>query len=196
MASLSMGFVGIGLALLITGGDRILIQDPVFRSLLTYRLGGFPLMAYVALGGLLAAWFIQNYTIIGRNFYAVGGAEDLARASGLNIQKIRIFCFVLAGVFFALGAILAVAQIGIAEAVTGRNFMFLSITSVVVGGTALWGGAGGAGHTLIGVLIVNVIGNGMVVIGLPSYVQDGVLGVLVITAVYLSTDRHTLSFVK
>lgn len=196
MASLSMGFVGIGLSLLVTGGDRILVEDPLFRSLLTYRLGGFPLMAYVALAAVIAGWFIQTQTTIGRNFYAVGGGEDLAHASGLNVSRVRVICFMIAGVFYALGAILAVAQIGIAETVTGRNFMFVSITSVVVGGTALWGGAGGVWNTLVGVLIVNVIGNGMVVIGLPSYVQDGVLGLLVITAVYLSTDRRSLAFVK
>lgn len=195
MASLSLGFVGIGLSLLITGGDRILIDDPVFRSLLTVRVGGFPLMAYAALACLLEAWFIQDNTTTGRNFYAVGG-EDLARASGLNVGRLRIIGFVLAGVFYALGAIFAVARLGIAETETGRNFMFMSITSVVVGGTALRGGAGGVWNTLVGVLIVNVIANGMVVIGLADYFQDGVLGLLVIAAVYLSTDRRSLSFVK
>ena len=74
--------------------------------------------------------------------------------------------------------------------------MFVSITSVVVGGTALWGGVGGVWNALVGVLIVNVINNGMVVIGLPDYVQDGVLGVLVIVAVVLSTDRRLCPFVK
>lgn len=196
MASLSMGFVGIGLSLLITGGDRLLVQDPVFRGLLTHRVGGFPLMVYVAFAALLVGWFIQSRTTIGRNFYAVGGGEELAHASGLNVGRIRVLCFLIAGVFYALGAILAVAQIGIAETVTGRNLMFVSITSVVVGGTALWGGSGGVWNTLVGVLIVNVIGNGMVVIGLPNYVQNGILGLLVIAAVYLSTDRRSLSFVK
>jgi len=196
MASLSMGFVGIGLSLLITGGDRILVEDPLFRSLLTYRLGGFPLMVYVAVIALLVAAFIQGHTRIGRNFYAVGGGEELAHASGLNVSRVRVIGFLIAGVFYAIGAMLAVAQLGIAETVTGRNLMFVSITSVVVGGTALWGGIGGVWNTLVGVLIVNVIGNGMVVIGLPTYVQNGVLGVLVIAAVFLSTDRRTLSFVK
>jgi ribose transport system permease protein len=74
--------------------------------------------------------------------------------------------------------------------------MFVSITAVVVDGTALWGGIGGVWNTLVGVLIVNVINNGMVVIGLPGFVQDGVLGVLVILAVVLSTDRARVSFVK
>jgi ribose transport system permease protein len=74
--------------------------------------------------------------------------------------------------------------------------MFISITAVVVGGTALWGGIGGVWNTLVGVLVVNVINNGMVVIGLPGYIQDGVLGLLVIVAVVLSTDRKSVSFVK
>lgn len=196
MASLSLGFTGIGLSLLITGGDRILIEDPLFRSLLTVRVWGFPLMVYAAVICLLVAWFIQDNTTTGRNFYAVGGGEDLARASGLNVGRVRVIGFILAGIFYALGAIFAVARLGIAETETGRNFMFISITSVVVGGTALRGGSGGVWNTLVGVLIVNVIGNGMVVIGLADYFQDGMLGLLVIAAVCLSADRRSLSFVK
>ncbi len=196
MASLSMGFVGTGLALVLTGGDRIRVEDELFRSLLTVRWLNFPIMVYVAVVFLLIAWFIQSRTTLGRNFYAVGGGEELAHASGLDVNRVRVMGFMLAGIFYAVGALLAVGRIGIAETATGNNFMFVSITSVVVGGTALWGGIGGVWNTLIGVLIVNVINNGMVVIGLPSYVQDGVLGLLVIAAVALSTDRKTVSFVK
>ncbi|MBL4768475.1 MAG: ABC transporter permease [Rhodobacteraceae bacterium] len=196
MASLSMGFVGTGFALLLTGGDRLRIEDELFRSLLTARWLNFPIMVYVAGFFLLVAWFIQSRTPLGRNFYAVGGGEELAHASGLNVNRVRVLGFTLAGIFYAIGALLAVGRIGIAETATGNNFMFVSITSVVVGGTALWGGKGGVWNTLIGVLIVNVINNGMVVIGLPGYLQDGVLGLLVIIAVVLSTDRKSVSFVK
>lgn len=196
MASLAMGFVGTGLAMVMTGGDRIRIEDELFRGLLTQRILNFPLMVYVAGVFLLIAWFIQTRTVLGRNFYAVGGGEDLAVASGLNVNRVRIMGFTLAGVFFAAGALLAVGRIGIAETATGNNFMFLSVTAVVVGGTALWGGIGGVWNTLVGVLIVFVIGNGMVVIGLPGYFQDAVLGLLVILAVILSTDRKSISFVK
>ena len=196
MASLAMGFVGTGFALLLTGGDRIRVEDEIFRSLLTVRWFNFPIMCYVALAALLVAWFLQSRTTLARNFYAVGGGEELAQASGLNVARVRIMGFTLAGVFFALGALMAVGRIGIAETVTGKDFMFISITAVVVGGTALWGGIGGVWNTLVGVLIVNVINNGMVVIGLPNFVQDGVLGVLVIIAVVLSTNRRSISFVK
>lgn len=196
MASLAMGFVGTGVAVLLTDGEKIFVEDDVFRGLLTERWFGFPIMCYLAVVFLLIAWFIQTSTTLGRNFYAVGGGEELAHASGLNVKRVRIVGFALAGVFYALGALFAVARIGIAESITGNNFMFVSITSVVVGGVALWGGIGGVWNALVGVLIVNVINNGMVVIGLPDFLQDGVLGLLVILAVVLSTDRRSLSFVK
>jgi ribose transport system permease protein len=196
MASLAMGFVGTGAAVLMTGGNIVKIDDDIFRSLLTWRILGFPLMVYVALGFLLLAWFIQSRTTLGRNFYAVGGGEELAHASGVNVRRVRVLGFALAGMFFAVAAILQVAKLGQAESVTGANFMFISITSVVVGGVALWGGIGGVWNALLGVLIVAVINNGMVVIGLPDYLQDGMLGILVIVAVVLSTDHRAISFVK
>jgi ribose transport system permease protein len=196
MASLAMGFVATGLSVMMTRGEKIFVKDEVFRGLLTERIFGFPLMVYFALLFLVIAWFIQSYTTLGRNFYAVGGGEELAVASGLNVRRVRVAGFALAGVFYALGALFAVGKIGIAESITGLNFMFISITSAVVGGVALWGGVGGVWNTLVGVLIVNVINNGMVVIGLPAFLQDGVLGILVIVAVVLSTDRRSLSFVK
>lgn len=196
MASLAMGFIATGAVVLITGGDIVKINDDTFRMLLTWRIAGFPLMIYVVVALSVLAWFIQAYTRLGRNFYAVGGGEELAHASGLNVRRVRILGFVVAGVFYAVAGILQVAKLGQAESVTGANFMFLSITSVVVGGVALWGGIGGVWNAVIGVIIVNVISNGMIVIGLPDYLQDGMLGILVIVAVILSTDRRAVSFVK
>ena len=196
MASLAVGFVGMGLSVLLTSGDIVRVNDDVFRALLFKRIVGFPLMAYVAVAVVFAAWFIQRKTTLGRNFYAVGGGEDLAHASGLNVRRVRALGFALAGVFYAIGAIFAVARGGMAESLTGTNYMFISITSVVVGGTSLMGGNGGVWNTVIGVLIVNVIANGMVVMGLPNFVQDGVLGALVIMAVVLSTNRKALHLVK
>jgi ribose transport system permease protein len=84
MSSLAMGFIGTGAAVLMTGGNIVKINDEVFRSLLTYRVLGFPLMAYVAALFLLIGWIILSHTRLGRNFYAVGGGEELANASALH----------------------------------------------------------------------------------------------------------------
>ena len=196
MSSLAMGFVGIGAAVLLTGGGIVRIDDDIFRSLLTYRIQGFPLMVYVAILFLIFGIIIQKFTVLGRNLYAIGGAEDLAAASGVPVLSTRILAFSLAGFYYSLAGVLQVAKLGQAESVTGANLMFLSITAAVVGGVALWGAIGGVFNALIGVLIVAVINNGMVVIGLPDYLQDGVLGILVIVAVILSTNRSNIRFVK
>lgn len=196
MASLAMGFVGTGAAILITGGNIVKVDDDVFRGLLTVRFFGFPIMVYVAVFFLLIAAFIQSYTTLGRNLYAIGGGEELAHASGVKVRRVRVMAFAFAGACYAIAAILAVGKIGQAESVSGANFMFISITSVVVGGVALWGGTGGVWNALVGVLIVSVINNGMVVIGLPDFIQDGMLGLLVIIAVVLSTDRRSIQVVK
>ena len=110
--------------------------------------------------------------------------------------KEREFWLFRSQVLLCFGRYLQVAKLGQAESVTGANLMFLSITAAVVGGVALWGAIGGVFNALIGVLIVAVINNGMVVIGLPDYLQDGVLGLLVIAAVILSTNRSSIRFVK
>ena len=196
MSSLAMGFVGIGAAVLLTGGGIVRIDDDIFRSLLTYRIQCFPLMVYVAILFLIFGIIIQKFTVLGRNLYAIGGAEDLAAASGVPVLRARVLAFSLAGFYYSLAGVLQVAKLGQAESVTGANLMFLSITAAVVGGVALWGAIGGVFNALIGVLIVAVINNGMVVIGLPDYLQDGVLGLLVIVAVILSTNRSNIRFVK
>ncbi|WP_417582628.1 ABC transporter permease [Nitrincola sp.] len=196
LASLGIGFSCIGLTMVMTGGIRISANDQVFRLLLTERFFGFPLMVYVAFAALLLAYFIQKKTALGRNLYAIGGGEELAHASGVKVERVRIIAFALAGAFYALGAMFAVAQIGSVASNLGTGFMFVSITSVVVGGTALIGGIGGIWQTLTGVLIVAVISNGMVLAGLPTYIQEGVLGVLVILSVAVATNRKSVQLVK
>jgi ribose transport system permease protein len=196
MSSLSMGYIGLGATFVLSGGYRINVQDPIFRSLLTQRLFEMPYMVYFALLGLLFAVFIERFTVVGRNIFAVGGGEELARASGLDVARVRVLGFVIAGAFYGLGALLAVARVGIADGSSGSNLMFTAITAVVVGGTSLIGGHGGVLNTLIGTLIVAAISNGMIVIGLPSYVQSGVLGLIVIIAVALSTNRKAIRFIK
>ncbi len=196
LVSLGVGFSLVGATMVITGGERIPLADPVFRLLLTERYLDFPLMVYLAWIGFFTAWFIQEYTALGRNFYAVGGGEHLAYASGLHVNRIRVLGFALAGAFYGLGAIFAVARLGSVASNLGDGYAFVAITSVVVGGTSLMGGNGGVWQTLIGVLIINVINNGMVLVGFPTYIQQGVLGALVIVAVALVTQRKRLQIVK
>ncbi|PDT50139.1 ABC transporter permease [Sinorhizobium fredii] len=196
MASLGMGFVGVGVATVILGGERVGILDQNIRALALTRALGLPLSVYVGLLMLAVAWFIQDHTRIGRHIMALGGGEDLAAASGINVKRVRVLAFTIAGAFFGVGAVLACARLGASSALIGSGQLFTAISAVVVGGTALTGGKGGVLQTVLGVLIVVVLNNGMIILGLPSFVQQGVLGLAIILAVLLNSPRRTVAIIK
>jgi ribose transport system permease protein len=196
MATLGMWFVGVGIANAILGGTAVRINDPLIRGLAIERFLGLPWGVWLALLALLVAWVIQDHTRLGRYLYALGGGEELAALSGIPVNKVRIAAFTLAGVFYALGGILAAAQLGLGNALIGQGRLFTTITAVVVGGTALSGGQGSVLQTLVGVLIVVVLANGMVLMGVSPYVQQAVQGLMIIVAVALSIDRARMRIVK
>jgi ribose transport system permease protein len=196
MATLGTWFIGVGVANALLGGMAIRINDPWIRGLAIERLFGFPWGVWLSLVCLAVALLIQNYTRLGRYIYALGGGEELAALSGIPVARVRIVTFTLAGVFYAIGGVLAAAQLGLGNAQIGSGRLFTTITGVVVGGTALSGGQGGMLQTLVGVLIVVVLSNGMVLMGVPPSVQIGVQGLMIIAAVALSIDRKLMRIVK
>ncbi|MCP4381787.1 MAG: ABC transporter permease [Hyphomicrobiales bacterium] len=196
MTTLGTWFIGVGVANALLGGMATRINSPLIRGLAIDRFLGFPWGVWLALLCFLIALAIQNYTRLGRYIYALGGGEELAALSGIPVARVRILTFTLAGVFYAVGGILAAAQLGLGNAQIGTGRLFTTITAVVVGGTALSGGQGGVHQTLVGVLIVVVLNNGMVLMGVPPSVQIGVQGLMIIAAVALSINRKLLRIVK
>ena len=196
MTTLGTWFIALGAANALLGGMSTRINDPFIRGLAVVRFMGFPWGVWLALFCLLLALIIQNYTRLGRYIYALGGGEDLAALSGISTFRVRLATFTLAGAFYAVGGILAAAQLGLGNAQIGTGWLFTTITAVVVGGTSLAGGQGGVLQTLVGVLIVGVLSNGMVLMGVPSSVQIGVQGLMIIAAVALSIDRKLNRIVK
>jgi len=196
MATLGVWFVGVGAANALLGGMAVRINDPMIRALAIERVFGFPWGVWLAIVCLGVALVIQNHTRFGRYVYALGGGEELAALSGISVARVRITAFTLAGVFYAIGGILAAAQLGLGNAQIGNGRLFTTVTAVVVGGTALSGGQGSVLQTLVGVLIVVVLANGMVLMGVPPSVQIGVQGLMIIVAVALSLDRKLMRIVK
>ncbi len=196
MVTLGMWFVGIGIGNTILGGIQVRITDETIRALALDQLLGLKYQVWLALLALLVAWIVQERTRLGRYIFAIGGGEDLAALSGIPTRLVRILTFTMAGVFYALGGIMAAAQQGSAFALIGSGRLFTAITAVVVGGTALWGGQGGVLNTLVGVLIVVVLANGMVLMGVSPFIQQIVQGLLIIVAVALSVDRKRATLVK
>ena len=196
MATLGMWFVGLGLATYMLGGSAVRLMDPNLRALALTRLFELPLAVWIAAAAFLFAVVVQYFTRLGRHIVAAGGGEDIAELSGINLRRLRIAAFTLAGFFYGIAGVLAAAQLGQSNAVVGDGRLFAAVTAVVVGGTALTGGEGGVINTLIGVLIVTVLGNGMILLGFSPYVQQTVQGLMIIAAVGLSLDRTRLKIVK
>ncbi len=196
MVSLGVWFVALGLATLILGGTTVRVLDPAFRGLALHYFLGFSLEVWLALAALAVCWIIERFTTIGRYMYAIGGGEDLALLSGIPVNRVKVIVFTIAGALYGMGGMLAAAQLGQAQALIGNGRLFSAITAVVVGGTALSGGEGGVLNTLIGVLIISTLANGMVLVGISPYVQQAVQGLLIIVAVALTLDRTRMKIVK
>jgi ribose transport system permease protein len=196
MTTLGSWFIAVGVANALLGGMATRINDPWIRGLAIQRAFGFPWGVWLSLACLAIALVIQNHTRLGRYIYALGGGEDLAALSGIPAARVRMATFTLAGVFYAVGGILAAAQLGLGSAQIGAGRLFTTVTAVVVGGTSLSGGEGGVLQTFVGVLIVSVLSNGMVLMGVPPSYQIGFQGVMIIAGVALSIDRKRMRIVK
>jgi ribose transport system permease protein len=196
ITTLAVGFVASGIGTAWLSGNTIRVSDTALRSISITRYAGLPLSVWIALLALGIAWGVHRHSLLGRHTLAIGGGEDLARLSGVKVRQVRIAIFALAGAFYGLAGILAVAQYGQGHAMIANGQLFIAITAIVVGGTSLAGGNGSPLNTLIGTLIVVVLGNGMVLLGVPPYVQQGIQGVLIIAAVTLALNRSRRRIVK
>lgn len=204
MATLAMQYVGLGLATLLLAGNFAQMRDPQIRGLVLNRFpvfpdapaNGLPYATWLAILAFILAYVIQRYTKIGRYMFAIGGGEDLAALSGVRINRYKLIIFTLAGLFCGLGAVVRAAQVGLAQPAIGAGMLFTSITGVVVGGTALSGGEGGAFNTLVGVLIVTVLHNGMILLGVNPYIQQAIQGVIIVVSVALTINRGRLKTIK
>jgi ribose transport system permease protein len=171
-------------------------MDQNIRALALKRYYDLPYSVWVALITLLITYIIQRFTKIGRYAYAIGGGEDLAALSGVPVRRYKVIIFTLAGTLYGLGGMLSAAQLGQGNALISQGRLFSVITAIVVGGTSLSGGTGGVMNTLVGVLIVGALGNGMILMGISPYVQEAVLGLLILVAVGISLDRSQLKIIK
>jgi len=145
---------------------------------------------------LIIVQFIQDHTRFGRYIYAIGGDELLAKQAGINVDKIKIIVFTIAGSFYGLAALFLATRLGSAHPRTGLNLTFPAITAIAVGGVALTGGIGGAKNAALGALIVTALNDGLILMQVNPYIQQAVNGVVLVAAVALTIDRRKLGFIK
>lgn len=176
-----------GLAGIICGGFPIANKMPTWFNVIgTGRIGFIPIPVLILIAVFLIAFFIMKYTEIGRAIYAVGGNVEAARLNGINVMKTEMFCFVSTALLASLAGFMNSAQVLQATFNFGRGWETDVISAVVIGGTAMTGGIGTMTGTLLGVIFIGVIANGMTLLDLSVYMQYVVRGALLFGAVLLS----------
>ena len=192
IATLGTMYISRGLAFIYTakvthGGLGIIKGLPTNFSVLTKYLWHIPVPVIFLVMIVLIFIFIQTKTIFGKYIYAIGGNEETARLSGVNVSKIRFILFVVVGLLAGLSGIIMASRIGSGQPNSGIGFEFDVIVAVILGGTSLSGGEGSMIGTLIGALIVGVLGNGLNLLGVQTFYQYVASGVVLIIAVLLDT---------
>jgi ribose transport system permease protein len=186
-----------GIALQILEGRAIQFTSPDFEQVAIGQLiPRLPNIALCALVAWAAVVVLAGRTRFGRYMYIIGGGETVARTSGIPVRRYKIYAFALSGLLAGLGAALAVARLGAAGPSLGSDLLLNSLAAIVVGGTSLAGGVGGPQRTLIGVLIIAILDNGLNLMGVSQYTQMVIKGAVVVIAVLVSQERLRGAVVK
>jgi len=194
LGSLSV-FTGVALELL--GGRALQYNSPAFDELAIGQLvPHFPNVALTAIILWAVMVLVCFKTRFGRYMYVIGGGEAVARTSGVPVVRYKIYAFMLSGALAGIAGTLAVARVGAAGPTLGTDLLLNSLAAVVVGGTSLSGGVGGVHRSLLGVLIITLLDDGLNLLGVNQYLQMIIKGAVVIAAVLASQDRSKMVIVK
>lgn len=179
-----------GLSYIYTGAQPIRITDPAYTMLGTGYLGNIPLPVVYLAVVILIVYFILNKSKLGRHIYAIGGNERAAQFSGINIKRIRMFIYIFSGVMAAIAGIVLSARMYSGQPKTGDGAEMDAIAAVVLGGTSMAGGYGKIGGTVIGALIIGLLNNGLNLMGIDSFWQTVLKGVVILVAVYVDYVKN------
>ena len=166
-----------GIANAILQGYIVYGLPDAFRFLGVGRILNIPATIYIAAASFGFLWLILNRTILGRKIYAIGANIEAARLSGIKIDRIIIFVYIIAGLLAALAGMLQASRVNSTHAFLGDTMLLPAIAAVVIGGTSMFGGVGGGFGTVIGALIMGLIQNGLNLIGAPSILQRFIAGI-------------------
>lgn len=178
-----------GMTLVYTGGMPISRLNSSFAFIGKGYIFGIPFPVVIMIISFLILSLILKNTKFGKHVFAVGGSEQTAYFSGINVKIVKLLVYVLAGVLAAASGIMLTSRLNSAQATAGQNFESDAIASVVVGGTSLSGGKGWIFGTLIGAAIIGVLTNGLNLLGVHSYYQQIVKGIVIIGSVLMDRSK-------
>jgi ribose/xylose/arabinose/galactoside ABC-type transport system permease subunit len=187
-----------GITYLITNGAPISGLAPQVRYLgqANYDFGvfappaGLPASLFLVLGSALALWFFLNRTSIGRHIYAIGGNPQAARVSGINVDRVLVYVYVICGFFAGLAGLLLAGRTNSGFPNAGIGIELDAIAAVIIGGASFFGGRGTVLGVMAGVLIIGLLRNGLNINNVSSFWQMILIGLVIIMAVYLDVLRR------
>lgn len=185
VATLAMLTIARGLTMLWTNGHPISNLGDGFAQIGTGWFLGIPIPVWISAVVVGTFMIITNRTKLGRYIYAIGGNEDAARLSGINIKKIKIIVYSIAGALAAVGGLIVTSRLNSAQPNAGMTYELDAIAAVVIGGTSLSGGKGTILGTVLGAIIIGVLNNGLVLLGVSPFWQQVVKGLVILLAVII-----------
>lgn len=185
IATLGMMTAARGIAFIASGGRPVSRLSTAFTHIGSGSFLGIPIPVWILAVIALMSWVFLNRTRLGRYVYATGGNEQAARASGINVHRIKIMAYVICGALAGLAGIVQAARSTTGQPNTGVMYELDAIAAAVIGGTSLAGGVGGVGGTILGALLMGLIGSGLDLLNVSSYYQMVVKGLIIIGAVWL-----------
>ncbi|ASU57914.1 MULTISPECIES: ABC transporter permease [Nocardiopsis] len=175
-----------GMALYMTDALPVPLPESGLLDVLGGSVLGVPTAALVMLVLFAVFAYVAKYTAYGRSVYATGGNAAAAQLAGLNVARVRVLLFATTGLLSAITGVLLAARLGSGNGGAAAGLEFDVIAAVVIGGTALAGGRGSLGGTFLGVVFITVIANGLVLLGVNSFFQDVVRGLIIVGAVLIN----------
>jgi inositol transport system permease protein len=191
IATLAMMAMARGAALLYTNGQNI-YQIGDYVKFGQGSIFGIPTPMIFFVGTLVITWYLLRHTRFGRSIYAIGGNEEAANASGINVNRIKMRAFIINGIFVGIAGVLFMSRVNGGMPNGAIGYEFKALTAAVIGGTSFTGGIGSASGTLAGAFIVGFLDNIMVLVGVNSYLQQIVRGAIIALAVMYDIWAKTM----
>lgn len=173
-----------GAALIYTDGQPIYGLSKEFRAVFAGRLFDIPTPVIIAVVIAGLAYLLVRYTALGEQIIAIGGNEEAARLSGIDIERVKVIVYTISGLLSSIAGFVLIARIGAAEPIGGNGFELQAIGSAVIGGASLFGGVGNPLGSLVGALTLGGLQNGLTLMNVPSFWQYVASGTVVILAVF------------
>ena len=185
IVTLGMQLAAFGLAGIVTNNKPVQLMVDEFNNLALEKVGEIPVMIFYMIFFLLVTMFVLDRTKFGRYIYAVGGNAVTAVYSGINVKLIKIIVYVISGAMASLTGVLTAAKLYSGQPSVGTNAEIDAISAVVIGGAAFSGGKGNAIGTVIGVMFICIVSNGLNMLGVSTFWQKVANGMIIIFAVSL-----------